>query len=200
VSVSLLAHSILCEPCLWTQPFPSSRLGTTDAGLFGAVYFGTALISAFVTNNAAATLMFPIAMGAAQGAGVDLKLMCYAVMLGASDFTTPFGYQTNLMVYGPGGYKVRLLRDSSVLCCCVPITNIATVHFHDPITDDRLHQVWIPSAGSPLAGQYMGAVRDINGVVCELDNYFHHSGRCGCGSVDQWSRAPEAQDRCWSES
>jgi di/tricarboxylate transporter len=109
----LAAHSILCESCLWTEPFLSCRLGTTDAGLFGAVYFGTALISAFVTNNAAATLMFSIAMGAADSAGVDKKLMCYAVMLGASDFTTPFGYQTNLMVYGPGGYKVRLPRDTS---------------------------------------------------------------------------------------
>ena len=76
--------------------------------MFGAVYFATALISSFVTNNAAAALMFPIAIGAADTAGVDLKMMSYALMLGASDFSTPFGYQTNLMVYGPGGYKVRL--------------------------------------------------------------------------------------------
>ena len=109
----LLAHSILRELCLWTQPFPSSRLGLADAGLFGAVYFATSLISAFVTNNAAAALMFPIAISAAQGAGINIKLMSYALMLGASDYTTPFGYQTNLMVYGPGGYKVRLLRDRS---------------------------------------------------------------------------------------
>jgi len=81
----------------------------TDAGLFGAVYFATAFISSFVTNNAAATLMFPIALGAADTAGVDMKLMSYCLMLGASDFSTPFGYQTNLMVYGPGGYKVRFL-------------------------------------------------------------------------------------------
>ena len=53
--------------------------------------------------------MFPIALGAADTAGVDLKMMSYALMLGASDFSTPFGYQTNLMVYGPGGYKVCLL-------------------------------------------------------------------------------------------
>jgi di/tricarboxylate transporter len=90
-----------------------SRLKSTDAGLIGAVYFATSLISAFVTNNAAAALMFPIAMGAAEGAGINVKLMSYAVMLGASDFSTPFGYQTNLMVYGPGGYKVRSLLGSS---------------------------------------------------------------------------------------
>ena len=112
---SLLAHSILCEPCLWTQPFPSSRLGSTDAGIIGAVYFGTALISAIVTNNAAAVLMFPIANDAAISAGINVKIISFAVMLGASDFCTPFGYQTNLMVYGPGGYKVRLLRGRSSL-------------------------------------------------------------------------------------
>lgn len=61
---------------------------------------------AFVTNNAAAALIFPIAIEAAEGAGINVKIMSYAVMLGASDYTTPFGYQTNLMVYGPGGYKV----------------------------------------------------------------------------------------------
>jgi di/tricarboxylate transporter len=53
--------------------------------------------------------MFPIAIGAADTAGINLKMMSYCLMLGASDFSTPFGYQTNLMVYGPGGYKVRLI-------------------------------------------------------------------------------------------
>jgi di/tricarboxylate transporter len=100
---------------LWTQPFPPSRLELTDAGIFGAVYFATALISSFVTNNAAAALMFPIAIGAANTSGINLKLMSYCLMLGASDFSTPFGYQTNLMVYGPGGYKVRLI--SARLAC-----------------------------------------------------------------------------------
>jgi di/tricarboxylate transporter len=80
------------------------------------------MISALVTNNAAATLMFPIAMSAAESAGINLKLMSYALMLGASDFTTPFGYQTNLMVYGPGGYKVRLLRDWLTWCFVQSLT------------------------------------------------------------------------------
>jgi uncharacterized protein with PhoU and TrkA domain len=113
--------AILREPCLWAQPFSSLCLGS-DAGIFGAVYFATAMISALVTNNAAATLMFPIAIGAAEGAGINVKLMSYALMLGASDFTTPFGYQTNLMVYGPGGYKVRLLRDCLTWCFIQSLT------------------------------------------------------------------------------
>jgi di/tricarboxylate transporter len=78
-----------------------------DAGLYGAVYFATFLISNVVTNNAAAALLFPIAMDAAEMTGADRKLMSYILMLGASaSFMSPFGYTTNLLIYGPGGYKV----------------------------------------------------------------------------------------------
>jgi len=77
-----------------------------DAGLFGAVYFATFLISNVVTNNAAAALLFPVAMDAAEMTGADRKLMAYVLMLGASaSFMSPFGYTTNLLIYGPGGYK-----------------------------------------------------------------------------------------------
>jgi len=77
-----------------------------DAGLYGAVYFATFLISNVVTNNAAAALLFPIAMDAAEQTNADLKLMSFALMLGASaSFMSPFGYTTNLLIYGPGGYK-----------------------------------------------------------------------------------------------
>ncbi|KAL7576543.1 hypothetical protein ACA910_018037 [Epithemia clementina (nom. ined.)] len=81
-------------------------LGIGDAGLLGAVYFATFLISNVVTNNAAAALLFPIAMDAADQTGVDRIVMSFALMLGASaSFMTPFGYTTNLLIYGPGGYK-----------------------------------------------------------------------------------------------
>lgn len=83
-------------------------LGIGAAGLFGAVYFATFLISNVVTNNAAAALIFPIAMDAAEQTGTDVTLMSYCIMLAASaSFMSPFGYQTNLMVYGPGGYKYK---------------------------------------------------------------------------------------------
>eukprot|EP00977_Amphora_coffeiformis_P009247 scaffold2102_cov161-Amphora_coffeaeformis.AAC.31 len=83
-------------------------VGIGDAGLYGAVYFATFLISNVVTNNAAATLLFPIAMDAAEQTGTDRVLMSYALMLGASaSFMSPFGYTTNLLIYGPGGYKYR---------------------------------------------------------------------------------------------
>ena len=73
--------------------------------------------SQVVANNAAAALIFPIAMGAAEIEGVDLTLMAYTLMLAASAaFMTPFGYQTNLMVMGPGGYNtVDFLRFGTLM-------------------------------------------------------------------------------------
>lgn len=83
-------------------------LGIGYAGLFGAVYLATFLISNIVTNNAAAALMFPIAIQAAEDTGADQLLMSYNLMLAASaSFMSPFGYTTNLLIYGPGGYKVK---------------------------------------------------------------------------------------------
>lgn len=81
-------------------------MGLGHSGLYGAVYLATFLISNVVTNNAAAALIFPIAINAAEKANADFYLMCYSVMLGASaSFMSPYGYQTNLLIYGPGGYK-----------------------------------------------------------------------------------------------
>jgi len=85
-------------------------LNIGPAGLYGAVYFATFMISNVVTNNAAAALMFPIAVKVAddESLGLSPELMAYCLMLAASaSFMTPFGYQTNLLVYGPGGYDVK---------------------------------------------------------------------------------------------
>jgi di/tricarboxylate transporter len=71
-----------------------------------AVYVATSIITATVTNNAAAVLIFPIAQAAAQELGVSLWPFIAVIMMAASaSFATPLGYQTNLMVYGPGGYR-----------------------------------------------------------------------------------------------
>ena len=59
-----------------------------------------------LTHNAAAVLMFPVAMAAAEGLGVQPMPFVIATMMAASaGFITPIGYQTNLRVYGPGGYR-----------------------------------------------------------------------------------------------
>jgi len=72
------------------------------------VYVMTALFTEIVTNNAAAAIMFPFAVAIAQGLGVDPRPFAMTIAFAASaSFVTPLGYQTNLMVYGPGGYSLR---------------------------------------------------------------------------------------------
>ncbi len=71
-----------------------------------AVYGATLLATELITNNAAAALMFPLAISTAASLKVSPIPFIIAVMMAASaGFATPIGYQTNLMVYGPGGYK-----------------------------------------------------------------------------------------------
>lgn len=71
-----------------------------------AVYLMTMILTELVTNNAAAVLMFFVAESAATKLGVDFKPFAITVMMAASaSFSTPLGYQTNLMVLSPGGYK-----------------------------------------------------------------------------------------------
>ncbi len=71
-----------------------------------AVYAGTMLFTAFASNSAAAAIMFPVALGTAATVGGDPMPFVLAVLFAASaDFATPIGYQTNLMVAGPGGYR-----------------------------------------------------------------------------------------------
>jgi len=72
------------------------------------IYILTALLTETVTNNAAAVLMFPIAVAVADSLQVTPLPYAIAVAIGASaSFLTPLGYQTNLMVLGPGGYRTR---------------------------------------------------------------------------------------------
>lgn len=81
-----------------------------DIGLLIGIYIGTALLSAVITNNAAVTLMFPVIESILKNEIGDeregfRKAALYTLMIGASSsFSTPIGYQTNLMVHGPGGY------------------------------------------------------------------------------------------------
>ena len=70
------------------------------------VVLATLVLTEFISNNAAAALMFPIAMATAGEIGADPRAFAIAVAMSAScSFLTPVGYQTNMMVYGPGGYR-----------------------------------------------------------------------------------------------
>ncbi|MEC8669257.1 MAG: SLC13 family permease [Pseudomonadota bacterium] len=71
-----------------------------------SIYLLTSILTELVSNNAVAVVVTPIAIGLAQVVGIDPRPLVVAVMVAASaSFATPIGYQTNMMVYGPGGYK-----------------------------------------------------------------------------------------------
>ena len=96
------------------------------------VYVLTAVFTEVITNNAAAVLMFPIAMAVSEQLGVSVLPFAIAVMFAASaSFITPLGYQTNLMVYGPGRYQftdyVRIGMPLSILVAGVAIGLIPMV-------------------------------------------------------------------------
>jgi len=77
-------------------------------GIFAvwALYILTSVLTEMVSNNAVAVVITPIAIGLADALGYDARPFVVAVMVAASaSFATPIGYQTNTLVYGPGGYR-----------------------------------------------------------------------------------------------
>jgi di/tricarboxylate transporter len=65
----------------------------------------TNALAQLITPYAASVLMFPIAMLAAEQLGVNPLAYVFTLMVAGCNFSTPIGYQTNLMVYAPGGYR-----------------------------------------------------------------------------------------------
>ena len=71
-----------------------------------AIYLLTSILTELVSNNAVAVVVTPLAIGLAHAMGIDPRPLVVAVMVAASaSFATPIGYQTNMLVYGPGGYR-----------------------------------------------------------------------------------------------
>ena len=69
-------------------------------------YMTVSLLTETITNNAAAIIMLPIVLEMTEKASLNNEPFIFAIMMAASaSFATPLGYQTNLMVYGPGGYR-----------------------------------------------------------------------------------------------
>lgn len=106
--------------------------GSSPYGALAGVYLVTVAFTAFMTNNAAAVLMFSVALAAAEATGASPMPFVVAVMLAASnDFLTPIGYQTNTIVYGLGGYRFgdywRLGLSLTVLVMAVVLTVVPAV-------------------------------------------------------------------------
>lgn len=75
-------------------------------GMLIGIYFITSMLAAFITNKAAVAIVFPISLSVAVHLGVDTTPYILVVSFAAAaNFMTPIGYQTNLMIYGPGGYR-----------------------------------------------------------------------------------------------
>lgn len=94
----LFAHHIISGLNYFHSPF----------AVLLAIYIICNILAMLVTNKAAVAIVFPIAMASAAELNVSHIPFALAVAFaGAAEFMTPYGYQTNLMVYGPGGYKFR---------------------------------------------------------------------------------------------
>jgi di/tricarboxylate transporter len=79
--------------------------GSSPMGALAAVLVGTLVMTNIITNAAAAAFMFPVALSLANHLGVSFTPFAVILMVGAScAFVNPAGFQTNLMVQGPGGY------------------------------------------------------------------------------------------------
>jgi len=133
-----------------------NAMGIGNAGLLGSVYIATVLMSQVVANNAAAALIFPIAMDAAEKVGLDLSLMGFAIMLASSAaFMTPFGYQTNLMVMGPGGYSTGdfLIFGTPMQVVLVFVSTVALVV-------SRWWMVWLVSLAILVAASMFRLYQD----------------------------------------
>lgn len=80
--------------------------GTNPYVALTAIFIGAVFMSNFIAHAAAVALMFPIALNTAVDLNISFMPFAIVIMLGASySFISPTGYQTNLMVYGPGGYR-----------------------------------------------------------------------------------------------
>lgn len=116
----------------WVVHLAFAELGTSPWLALVLIYGMTVVFTEIITNNAAAVLMFPMALAVAELCGVSAMPFVVAVMFAASaSFMTPLGYQTNLMVMGPGGYRfmdyVRVGAPVSLIAAVVSLTLIPIV-------------------------------------------------------------------------
>jgi di/tricarboxylate transporter len=91
---------------LIVEPLAPMIAGMPPALVIWIVFALTSFLTELVSNNAVAVVMTPVAIALAHAIGVDPRPLVVAVMIAASaSFATPIGYQTNTLVYGPGGYS-----------------------------------------------------------------------------------------------
>jgi di/tricarboxylate transporter len=124
MEVTGLAQAVAGTLIAWMSP-----LG--PAGVLAGVLLATSVFTEIITNNAAAALVFPIAFSTAQQMEMNPTPFLIGLAVAASaSFATPLGYQTNLIVYGPGGYKFSdFLRVGVPMNILMLITTVSAACF-----------------------------------------------------------------------
>ncbi len=121
--------AVLVANAIITVFMPMGKIGV----LFG-LYLVTTILAAYITNKAAVGLIFPIAITMAQNLDINAMPFVLTVAYGAAaNFMTPIGYQTNLMVYGPGGYSFKdffkIGFPLTIIYMIVTVTILTLVYF-----------------------------------------------------------------------
>jgi len=105
-----------------------------NIGILSGIYLITTLLAAYITNKAAVAVTFPISLTLALSLNVNvMPFILVVAYAAAANFITPIGYQTNLMVYGPGGYKFKdffkIGAPLTILYMIVTITILSVIYF-----------------------------------------------------------------------
>jgi di/tricarboxylate transporter len=103
-------------------------------GILTGIYMITTILAAYITNKAAVAVIFPVSLSLALELNVDvMPFILVVAYAAAANFMTPIGYQTNLMIYGPGGYKFkdffRIGAPLTLLYMIVTITILSLMYF-----------------------------------------------------------------------
>lgn len=114
-----------------SETLTSAAGGNLMLSLIG-IYGGTLLLTELISHSAAVSLVFPIAMSTAASLGVDhMPYVAAVTVAGSLGFATPLGYQTHMMVYGPGGYRftdfLRIGIPMDLLCWAIAMITIPMV-------------------------------------------------------------------------
>lgn len=119
---------------LYAHGFLSLFQGAGPHVVLAAFIVLTSVLSHVLSNNSTAVLLVPVGMATAAALGVDARPFVVGICFGASAcFATPIGYQTNLLIYGPGGYRFRdFFRLGMVLNLVVWVMAAALVPWYWP--------------------------------------------------------------------
>ncbi len=105
-----------------------SSMGNT--GILAGIYLITTILAALITNKAAVAVVFPVSLSLAVDLQVNpMPFILVVSFAAAANFMTPIGYQTNLLIYGPGGYRFKdFLRVGTPLTLLYMFTTISVLH------------------------------------------------------------------------